>query len=408
MDKVDISQLEKRYKRTRFLNNEASKRFRLRKRTEKESVNVSRVVLQSVNGLLRQREQTLIKLKEILHQACLSGESKEEAYRKLQEEIQKDANMNISNQRLIRESVKLRTVPIITIAECEGIDAIFKRPMKKGPGILSQVKDDSLPELLDLMEQSKNNENPSVKSPIKPTEANRVPPLIPLIGMSERKPPVPSQIKTKTFLSKREPSVEKGHHIKTLLTEVNFSVEIIPLRKNVPRSLLQPTKPDVSITLVKAKPQTSVLMPRPPIVTSSLNTKKTTPASRVAVSPPVFNEKNSLVGGKRKPALEIFPQIPEKKWICPANSTLPNLTIKRIKSEPSGPGTDTLFPLSEECQPNPPQIVEVSKEAAILWNINVVEAKSQDCIKVEPVDSDPAATFIQPKLEKEDYFSGAE
>ena len=183
MDKVDISQLEEKYKRTRFLNNQASKRFRLKRRTEKEAVNVSRVVLQSVNGILRQREETLIKLKEILHHACMDGESTEEAFKKLQEEIKKDANMNISNQRLIRESVKLRTVPIITIAECEGLDAIFKRPMKKGPGIMSQVKDDALLELMEVMEKSKNNKSPteSPKSPIEapksPLEANRDPVL---------------------------------------------------------------------------------------------------------------------------------------------------------------------------------------------------------------------------------------
>ena len=63
----------------RDLNNEASKRFRMRRRTEKESVNVSRVVLQSVNGILRQREETLIKLKQILREASMSGESQEEA-----------------------------------------------------------------------------------------------------------------------------------------------------------------------------------------------------------------------------------------------------------------------------------------------------------------------------------------
>ena len=399
MDKIDISEIGEKYKRTRFLNNQASKRFRLKRRTEKEAVNVSRVVLQSVNGILRQREETLIKVKNVLHQACMDGESIEEAYKKLQEEIQKDSNMNISNQRLIRESVKLRTVPIITIAECEGLDAIFKRPMKKGPGIMSQVKDDALLELMEVMEKNKNNKSP-IESPKSPSEA----PKSPLEANRDpvfKTPLQTSQTKTKTFLSKRDPCVnlsEKEHYIKTLLSEVNFSVEIIPLSKHVPRSILPkpPVKPDVSITLVDAaKLQTSVLLPRTPIITSNLNIEKTTPLSRL--SPPVFNEKYSLLGGKRKSALEIFPQIQEKKWISPVNSTLPNVTISKIKSEPSG--IDMLFPISQD----PPQIVEVSKDAAILWNINVAESKSQDCsIKVEPVDYDPVA--IQPKLEKEDYI----
>ena len=408
MDKFYVSTPEEKYNRTRFLNNEASKRFRLKRRTEKEAVNVSRVVLQSVNGILRQREETLIKLKQILHQACMDGESKDEAFKKLKEEMQKDANINISNQRLIRESVKLRTVPIITIAECEGLDAIFKRPMKKGPGIMSQVKDDALLELMEVMEKSKNNKSPTEfpkspsEAPQSPLEANRFPVL-----KTPLKTSVPSQIATKTFLSKRDPCVnlpEKEHYIKTLLSEVNFSVEIIPLHKNVPRSILtqHPVKPDLSITLVDAaKVQTSVLLPRTPMITSNLNIEKTTPISRVMVSSPPFNERNSLVGGKRKSALEIFPQIRnEKKWICPVNSTLPNVTISKIKSEPSG--FDMLFPISQQCQPDPPQIVDVSKDAAILWNINVAESKSQDCsIKVEPVDYDPVA--IQPiKLEKED------
>ena len=120
MDKVEISKPEEKDKR--YLNNEASKRYRMKRRAEKESMNVSCLVLEGVNGILRQRVETLIKLKQILRQAYMKRESKEEAYKKLQEEIQKDAIMNISNQRLIRESVKLRTVPIITIADYEGLD----------------------------------------------------------------------------------------------------------------------------------------------------------------------------------------------------------------------------------------------------------------------------------------------
>ena len=417
MEKVGLSEEDiKKHNRVRYLNNQASKRFRLKRRTEKESVNVSRVVLQSVNGILRQREGTLIKLKQILHQACVSEESKEEAYKKLQEEIKKDANMNISNQRLIRESVKLRTVPIITIAECEGLDAIFKRPMKKGPGIMSQVKDDALLELMELMEKSKSNKSPSeapmspietpispIETPMSPIDAHRVPVIekIPVTGaMSGSNIPVSRQTKTNTFLVRRD-SPKKEHCIKSLLSQVNFSVDIIPINKKVPRRILPqpPIKPDVSITLVDVKPQTSLLIPRTPMISS--NIKKTTPVS----SYPVFNEKKLPMGGKRKSSVEIFPQMQEKKWICPANSILPNLTISKVKSEPSG--MDMLFPISRECHPDPPptpQIVEVSKDAAILWNINVTESRSQDCIKVEPVDSDPVDTFIKPKLEKEDYY----
>ena len=63
---------------------------------------------------------------------------------------------------------------------------------------------------------------------------------------------------------------------------------------------------------------------------------------------------------------------------------------------------DMLFPISRDVHPDPSQIVEVSKDAAILWNINVTEStRSEDCIKVEPVD--PLETFMKPKLEKEDY-----
>ena len=416
MDKVDIPKPEDKYQRTRFLNNEASKRFRLKRRTENESVNVSRVVLQSVNGILRQREETLIELKKILHQACMNGESREEAYKKLQEQVQKDANIDISNQRLIRESVKLRTVPIINIAECEGLGAIFKRPMKKGPGIMSQVKDDALLELMELMEKNKNIQSP-IESPKSPTVALETPkesrpaPVLPLIGrgLSSNKITVPSPTKTRTFLSKREPGSvgmsEKEQYLKTLLSQVNFSVEIIPLREHIPRRILPQfqAEPDVSITLVDAKSQTSVLRPRTPIFSS--NIKKTTPVSMARLSPSIFNENISFVGGKRKESgLEIFPQMEEKRWICPANPALPNLTISRIKSEP--PGVNMLFPTSTqseaESHPIPPQVVEVSKDATILWNINVAESKSQDNIKVEPVDTDLTATFIKPKLEPED------
>ena len=402
MDKVVSSTEDEKHKRVRFLNNQASKRFRLKRRTEKESVNVSRVVLQSVNGILRQREKTLIQLKQILHQACLNGETKEVAYKNLQEEIQKDANMDISNQRLIRESVKLRTVPIITIAECEGLDAIFKRPMKKGPGIMSQVKDDALLELMEVMEKSNRSKSP-IEAPKSPIDAIHVPVIeSPPSSRSENIIPVPRQTKTNTFLSKRD-LPKKEHCIKSLLSQVNFSVDIIPISKNVPRRILPqpPIKPDVSITLVDAKPQT-VLMPRTPMLSSNNRTR----FSKQAVSPPVFYEKNSLLGGKRKSAVEIFPQTQEKKcftlssWFCP--TTLPSLTISRVKTEPSG--MDMLFPISRDSHPDPSQIVEVSKDAAILWNINVAESnRSEDCIKVEPVDSDPVETFIKPKLEKEDY-----
>lgn len=401
----EVDNLQKKYERTRFLNNLASKRFRLKKRTEKESVNVSRVVLQSVNRVLRQREETLIKLKQLLHQACMNGESIEEANKKLREEIQKEANMDISNQRLIRESVKLRTVPIITIAECEGLDAIFKRPMKKGPGIMSHVKDDALLELMELMEKSKNSKSP-IQAPKSSTEAppksNHVPfiatPLIPIPG---KKTPVSGQTKTKTFLSKRDPKEDLSkneHYMKTLLSQVNFSVEIIPIHRNVPRRILPlfPSTPDVSITLVDAKPNTSMLIPSTvstPIISSNI----TKPI-------PVFNEKSSLLGGKRKATIEIFPQKEEKKWICSGNSTLPNLTITQIKSEPSG--IESLFPISREYPPHPSaaQIVDVSKDNAILWNVNVAESKLQDGIKVEPADSDQVTTFIAPKLEKEDHI----
>ena len=98
---------------------ETSKHLRL---LNKQSL----VDLQSMNEILRQRVETLIKLKQILHQARVNRESKGAVYKKLREEIQKEANMDISNQRLIRESIKLRTVPTINFAE-----AIFKRPMKK-------------------------------------------------------------------------------------------------------------------------------------------------------------------------------------------------------------------------------------------------------------------------------------
>ena len=394
MDKHRLAQQHEKYNRVRILNNQASKRFRLKRRKEKESVNVSRVVLQSVNGILRQREETLTKLKQILHQACMNGESKEEAYKKLQEQIQKDANMNISNQRLIRESVKLRTVPIITIAECEGLDAIFKRPMKKGPGIMSQVKDDALLELMEVMEKSNRSKSP-IEAPKSPIDAIHVPVIeSPPSARSENIIPVSRQTKTNTFLTKRD-LPKKEHCIKSLLSQVNYSVDIIPITKNVPRRILPqpPIKPDVSITLVDAKPQT-VLMPRTPMLSSN----NTTPFSKQAVSPPVFNEKNSLLRGKRKSAVEIFPQTQEKKWFC--TTTLPSLTISRVKSEPSG--MDMLFPISRDVHPDPSQIVEVSKDAAILWNINVAEStRSEDCIKVEPVD--PLETFMKPKLEKEDY-----
>ena len=64
------------------------------------------------------------------------------------------------------------------------------------------------------------------------------------------------------------------------------------------------------------------------------------------------------------------------------------------------------FPISREYPPHPSaaQVVDVSKDNAILWNVNVAESKLHDGIKVEPADSDPVTTFIAPKLEKEDLI----
>ena len=60
------------YERTRFLNNQASRRFRLRKRAETETVKAYSVVLQRVNVTLRKREETLRQLRDVLLEAYIN------------------------------------------------------------------------------------------------------------------------------------------------------------------------------------------------------------------------------------------------------------------------------------------------------------------------------------------------
>ena len=126
------------YQRMRERNNEASKRCRLKRRIKQDSLEKTRLLLQSQQDVLKKRVAKLHKLKEILNNACRSTENAEGCecakYCNLMKQCMKGMHdCEHSNMRLIKKSRFLRETNLEEVISAQTPDLTDLRPLKRGP-----------------------------------------------------------------------------------------------------------------------------------------------------------------------------------------------------------------------------------------------------------------------------------
>ena len=362
------------YERTRFLNNQASRRFRLRKRAETETVKAYSVVLQRVNVTLRKREETLRQLRDVLLEAYINSKDSSgldlavycERMRKISE---KDPLPDISNHRIIRESREIRTALHSELAQYEGLNAIFYRPMKKGPGFMTTMEDEGWLRLLQLIENYSGEPEQQTSQPVSvivpPPSSSPVTDL--------------SMSTAKKFVSTNTTTTPKS--TVTTIDEI-FPRKPIPIDQNYQRKrayLPTTTTP----TVASVSPRISL-----PPGTSLLRINQTTKEAE----PVMLGPTGMKISGQRK---SVSPTRDDMKRRRKLASIEADVIPSKVTTEPCG--LDMLFPISGSSDPPPtsghsPPLLEVSRTAAILWNVNVTDSK--------PRSSEVADLKIKQELEQ--------
>ena len=126
------------YQRMRERNNEASKRCRLKRRIKQDSLEKTRLLLESQQDVLKKRLDKLHKIKEILNNACrATGKEGCECVKfcnmiKCAQKEMPDNN-EYSNMQLIRKSRFIRETNLEEIIGAQGPDPNDLRPLKRGP-----------------------------------------------------------------------------------------------------------------------------------------------------------------------------------------------------------------------------------------------------------------------------------
>ena len=408
--------MEERYHRTRLLNNEASKRFRMKRRAEAETLRVSSVVLNKVNRTMKARENTLLAMRKVLRKACSdinqNDNSCEEELdclklpERLNQIARKDPRMDIPNQRLVNESKVIRNTPGLDLLELESqrLETFFRRPLKKGPGVVSRLEDE---EFLDLLQHIRDSSEDKKKVQEEEATAPTSRPVSVIVRrpvskpvtevplLSERTcsnstsfvPILPKPIPQPRVTSRKEDAIKKM---------VSSSVEVIPIDKNYQRRkpFPQQIKPDLTLSVQRLglPPGTAIKRVRVP---------SAKPKHVPIILKSRMTEKNLLKDVTMKTGVEIFPISKNQKMKPRFPPSKPHVTITRVKPEvkPEPCSLDSLFPISGNTDPplDKPDLplLEVSRQSSILWNINVTH----------PVPSDPeAGSNIKIKQELEDII----
>lgn len=181
------------YQRMRERNNEASKRCRLKRRIKQDSLEKTRLLLESQQDTLKKRVAKLHKLKEILNNACRSTENANgcecNKYCNLLKTTQKEmVDSEHSNMQLIKKSRFIRETNIEEIIGAQAPDLTDLRPLKRGPRKVDAVdftidadsmtiKPESPAGALDLSASARKNgqaSNKPVATPTAVTQANKI------------------------------------------------------------------------------------------------------------------------------------------------------------------------------------------------------------------------------------------
>jgi len=131
------------YQKMRERNNEASKRCRLKRRIKQDSLEKTRMLLESHREALNHRVAKLQRIKQILSDACLDRESKEKDGKECECleycAMIKAANrempdlLDLSNYRLIKKSKLARDTNLEEIIGAQAQEFSDLRPLKRGP-----------------------------------------------------------------------------------------------------------------------------------------------------------------------------------------------------------------------------------------------------------------------------------
>ena len=331
------------YQRMRERNNEASKRCRLKRRIKQDSLEKTRLLLESQKDTLKKRVAKLHKIKEILSNACRAtgnDASSTECLKfcNLIKSCQRDMPdcNEYSNLQLIKKSRFIRETNLEEIIGAQAPDLNDLRPLKRGP----RKVDTDTNFTIDPDTMSIKPESPSVAGPMD-------------LSSGSKTLPQPGSTKPVNLVKIRNAS---------------------PARQDGSRTSHKPTKP-TPVTYVTLAPKTSAI-PIPSRTVIVDNPNNCLPQNVIPINIP---------GGAGTTAASIYPADPNMKSTISLSNSL-NINGTTILVTPIGGGAPILnLPLNPLAKPlpDPPQPFKVSPKPPPM-ELLINKTEPEVVIKSEP------------------------
>ena len=331
------------YQRMRERNNEASKRCRLKRRIKQDSLEKTRLLLESQKDTLKKRVAKLHKIKEILSNACRAtgnDASSTECLKfcNLIKSCQRDMPdcNEYSNLQLIKKSRFIRETNLEEIIGAQAPDLNDLRPLKRGP----RKVDTDTNFTIDPDTMSIKPESPAVAGPMD-------------LSSGSKTLPQPASTKPVNLVKIRNAS---------------------PARQDSIRTSHKPTKP-TPVTYVTLAPKTSAI-PIPSRTVIVDNPNNCLPQNVIPINIP---------GGAGTTAASIYPADPSMKSTISLSNSL-NINGTTILVTPIGGGAPILnLPLNPLAKPlpDPPQPFKVSPKPPPM-ELLINKTEPEVVIKSEP------------------------